>query len=98
MGHGRLHYEDAPEYDADAYTVAGWGAGIAWSVYGWETEPDEDTEWSGYEVRTGNLVVCMIGDDRLFAVDPDDVTAIDEDAYCHECGQVGCCHDGRVRA
>ena len=98
MGHGRLHYEDAPEYAADAYTVASWGAGIAWSVYGWETEPDEDTEWSGYEVRTGKLVVCMVGDDRLFAVDPEDVAALADDAFCRECGQVGCCHDGRARA
>jgi hypothetical protein len=90
----KRHYEDAPEYAADAYTVAGY-RGIAWAVLGWETEPDEDTEWSGYEARTGNLVMVMVGDDRHFSVDPEDVAPLEEGAYCHECGQVGCTHDGR---
>jgi len=38
------HYEDAPEYNADAYTVKGY-EGIA-CMCGRETEPDEDTEWT----------------------------------------------------
>lgn len=75
----RRHYEDAPEYQADAYRIDGW-----------ETEPDEDTEWSGYENRTGNLIAVMIGDDRHFAVDPDDVSELRDDEYCPECGQIGC--------
>lgn len=96
---GRRHYEDAPEYTADAYTVKGcWGKGIAFRVLGWETEPDEDTEWSGCENRTGRLIVCMVGDDAHHSVDPEDVTPLDEDAYCHVCGQVGCTHDGRDRS
>ena len=97
LRYGREHSVAAPEYDADAYTVAGWGAGIAWGIWGWETEPDEDTEWSGCENRTGMLLACMVGDDALHTVDPEDVTALDEDDYCQECGQVGCCHDGRER-
>lgn len=95
---GRRHYEDATEYPADAYTVSGWGAGIAFYVLGWETEPDDDTEWSGQETRTGRLIVCMVGDDALHSVDPEDVSELAEDAYCHECGQVGCTHDGRERS
>jgi len=95
MAYGRLHYEAAPEYTADGYRVAGWSAGVAFYVLGWETEPDEDTEWSGYEVRTGRLVVCMVGDDALQSEDPDDVTALADDAFCSECGQVGCTRDGR---
>ncbi len=87
------NYERAPEYDADAYAVSGWGAGIAFSVLGWETEPDEDTEWSGYETRTGNLIVRMVGDDRNFSVDPDDVTPLDPEAFCRDCGQIGCGHN-----
>jgi len=83
------HYEDAPEYNADAYTVAGY-EGIAWHVWGWETKPDKDTEWSGYEVRTGNLVCVMVGDDRRFSVDPDDVAPISSEEYCASCGQIGC--------
>lgn len=96
LRYGREHCEDAPEYGADAYTVAGY-SGVAWRVWGWETAPDEDTEWTGQEPRTGDLLLCMVGDDRLFAVDPDDVAALDDDAYCAECGQIGCTHDGRPR-
>ena len=88
-----MNHEKAPEYNADAYTVAGWGAGIAFHVYGWETEPDQDTEWSGYEYRTGNLVCGMVGDDRRFAVDPEDVSPLDPEAFCRDCGQVGCSHN-----
>lgn len=87
-----MNYDEAPEYAADAYTVAGWGAGIAWRVFGWETQPDADTEWSGIEERTGKLVCIMVGDDRTFAVDPDDVTPLPDDGYCPECGQTGCMH------
>ncbi len=84
------NYEPASEYDAPAYTVASWGRGIAFAVLGWETEPDEDTEWSGYENRTGRLIVRMIGDDRNFSENPDDLTPIREEDFCPECGQVGC--------
>lgn len=87
----------APEFSADAYTVAGY-RGIAWYVLGWETEPDEDTEWSGIENRTGRLVAIMVGDDRRFTFDPEELTALDREAYCGSCGQVGCGHDGLDRS
>ena len=87
----KLHYENAPEYPADAYVVSGY-RGVAFSVYGWETEPDTDTEWTGIESRTGNLVAVMVGDDRHFSVDPSDVSAIPDDGYCPSCGQIGCAH------
>ena len=83
--------EDGASFDADAYVAKGW-RGIAWHVLGWETEPDEDTEWSGYERRTGNVVAVMVGDDRRFTFEPDDLTPIDREEYCGECGQVGCGH------
>lgn len=85
----RTHYEDAPDFDAPAYRVSG-EAGIAWRVLGWETEPDEDTEWSGIENRTGRLVCVMVGDDRKFTFAPEDLTPLDEDEYCPSCGQTGC--------
>lgn len=92
-----MNYEtDNDTFSADAYRVDRYD-GIAWSVYGWETEPDEDTEWTGIEERTGRVVAVMIGDDRRFSIDVDEIHAIDEDEYCHECGQIGCCHDGRER-
>ena len=86
------HYEDAPEYDS-AYTVEGY-RGIAWRIWGWQTEPDADTVWTGMENRTGQLVCVMVGDDRAFLFDPDELTPLDELAYCGSCGQVGCTHGG----
>ena len=92
-----MTYEtDTDAFPADAYTVDRY-VGIAWLVLGWETEPDEDTEWTGYLMRTGNVVCVMIGDDRRHSVEPDDLIALDDLAYCAECGQVGCGHDGRER-
>lgn len=93
----RAKYEsDDATFTHNAYTVRGW-RGVAFYVLGWETEPDGDTEWSGYETRTGNVLVVMIGDDRRHSVDPSDLTPLDELAYCAECGQIGCAHDGRER-
>jgi len=91
----RNDWEPAPEFPEDAYAVAGWGAGIAFYVLGWETEPTEGTIWfpTGYEERTGRLVVRMIGDDRNFSVDPEDVEALDPESFCRDCGQVGCGHN-----
>ncbi len=90
----RRHYEQDDEtFSADAYRVNG----CAVRVYGWETEPDEDTEWSGCENRTGRVIVVMIGDDQRFTVDPDDLTPLDRADYCAECGQIGCECDGYDR-
>ena len=90
----RTHYEEDTEaFPADAYTVQGY-RGVAWYVLGWETQPDEDTEWSGYETRTGDVAAMMVGDDRLFTFDPSEVTPLDRKDYCGVCGQVGCAHDG----
>ncbi len=95
----RANYEtDTAAFPADAYTVRGWGQGIAFYVRGWETEPDEDTEWSGYENRTGRVIVTMIGDDAKHIVDVDDLTPLDRKAYCGECGQIGCTCDGLDRS
>lgn len=98
MAPRRPNYEtDTATWPEDAcYTVRQY-PGIAIDVYGWETEPDEDTEWSGCEVRTGRVLVRMVGDDRRFSVDPEDLTMIGDMDYCAGCGQIGCVHDGRDR-
>lgn len=84
------NYEkDEKTFSSDAYKVKGYG-GIAWYVLGWETVPNEDTEWTGMEERTGSVVAVMVGDDRYFTFEPDEVTALNENEYCHECGQIGC--------
>jgi hypothetical protein len=97
MKHNTHYEEDSEKFGAAAYVVDGY-KGIAWHVYGWETEPDEDTEWSGIEERTGKVVCVMVGDDRQFAFDPEDVTALKREEYCGECGQIGCAHDGYDRS
>jgi len=94
----RKNYEsDDATFSADAYEAEGWGQGIAWYVLGWETMPDDDTEWSGYEVRTGNVIAIMVGDDRHFTFEPDDLTPLAREDYCGVCGQMGCGHDGLER-
>jgi hypothetical protein len=78
------------EFTANArFKVDGWG-GIAFYYHGNEMRDTEDTEWDGIQEPTGNIIVIMVGDDREFIVDPDDCTLIDDDEYCHECGQIGC--------
>jgi hypothetical protein len=32
----------------------------------------------------------MIGDNREFTIDIDDLAEIQDDEYCHCCGQIGC--------
>ena len=94
---GPNYEEDKEAFPADAYRVKGYG-GVAWYVWGWETQPDEDTEWSGYEPRTGKVVATMVGDDRKFTFDPDEVTPLAREEYCGVCGQIGCGHDGLDRS
>jgi hypothetical protein len=89
---------DDVHFSADAYTVKGDKYRIAYRVLGWQTEPDEDTEWSGCENRTGMVVAVMIGDDRRHIVDESDLVPIKREEYCGECGQIGCGHDGLDRS
>lgn len=94
----RPNYEaDDETFSAEAYRLDGDKYAVAWYILGWETEPDEDTEWSGYEQRTGRVVCVMVGDNARHTFDPDDMIPLDREAYCGECGQIGCAHDGLPR-
>lgn len=53
-----------------------------------EPEPQEDRAWA---------YVVMVGDDTEHLVQTHDLTVLPEEAFCLECGQIGCTHDGRVR-
>jgi hypothetical protein len=77
------------------FAVAGY-RGVAFWFHSVEQVADEDTAWTGQRVDTGMVRMVMVGDDRQHVIDPDDVTALDADAYCHVCGQVGCTADGRA--
>ena len=84
-------------FDFDSAYRAEGSDGVAWCVFAYETEPDEDTEWSGYENPTGRLLAHMIGDDHTVSFDPEDLQPIDREGYCAECGQIGCTHGGYDR-
>lgn len=45
--------------------------------------------------RGGRAVVVMVGDDRKHEVPESACTTLARKAYCGECGQIGCGHDGR---
>ena len=65
--------------------------------------PDEDCDhqlsamcWAEGDttiVKSDHMVrAVMVGDDREFIVDVDDLTEIPDDSYCPGCGQIGCGH------
>lgn len=88
---------DKLDFDAH-YTVDGWSSGIAFYLCGPVMVRDNDYEWSGIEYEHEFLVkAVMVGDDQVYEIDAADLRKIDEDDYCHVCGQVGCTHDGRER-
>lgn len=95
------------EFDFSAtYVAEGWGAGIAWRASHYVKElveeayiVDDETYYEWDEVENKERVFAhMVGDDARFEFGIDELTKIDEDDYCHECGQVGCQHDGRDRS
>lgn len=73
-----------------AYKVKGHG-GIAWRPIKYHTYRDGDYDWTGEEIVDTTLVDCyMVGDDSVWTFDVDDLTKIDDEEYCSECGQIGC--------
>ena len=79
-----------------AVKVEGW-KGVAFNVLG-PAAREEVTEygWESFE-DPSQVRVVMVGDDKVHIVDKDDCTEIPEEDYCHECGQIGCTHDGLGR-
>jgi hypothetical protein len=78
-----------------AYRVAGWGEGIAFRYIGPEVErywdlDEGSTPEDPDERLTGRVQVVMVGDDRVWNVDPEDLTELAEDEFCRGCGQIGC--------
>lgn len=84
--------DDGIDFDAN-YTQTKRG-GIALKLWGWEHEPNPDASWDGEDFLPSDkerVLVCMVGDDHYFPIDRSDITKIEEEDYCAECGQVGCC-------
>lgn len=52
---------------------------------------EEIDEWEWIDDPDSQMMeVVMVGDDRVHTVDIAEMTLINEDEYCHECGQIGC--------
>ena len=104
--------EAAVDMDA-RYAVQGYGGiawyllgyATTWTEESWELIEGEDSEDEcSYlynepeEIENRDMVrAVMVGDDRVFEIDVDDLTIISEYDYCSQCGQIGCTHDGRDR-
>jgi hypothetical protein len=86
--HGEDQFKNWVPVTGDTVTVEHY-PGIAFRVDGYETQPDENTIWTGIEEETGRVKCHMIGDDRPFTFEPEELTPIDDDDYCPECGQLG---------
>lgn len=82
------------DFDA-TYKVEGYG-GVAWRVTGYTTEIVVDWDFDNEaEIENTSMVEAhMVGDDRTFTFDVDDLTVIDKEDYCPECGQIGCNANG----
>jgi hypothetical protein len=88
------------EIDFDAHYSVDGMPGVAWYLVGYVTdvtyEWDDDNECEvEVEYNTSMVEAVMVGDNRKHEIDVDDLTKLDEDDYCHQCGQIGCTHDGR---
>lgn len=91
---GRMKHKYEPDneaFPADAYNVDG-EPGIAWHVLGWELLPSYAHGLEGEEVRTGRLVMVMVGDDAHHVFYPSSIHPLTAEEYCGSCGQIGCGH------
>jgi hypothetical protein len=75
--------------DDDRYRVAHY-PGVAFWYAGPQIELYDDGGDEPAERQTGMALMVMVGDDRRHVVDPEDVSPLAEEDYCHSCGQVGC--------
>ena len=89
----------AADERGSCFAIANWD-GIAWHFSGpeledeWDEETGENvTEWTGEQIPTGKVLMVMVGDDRRFTIDPEDVTELADGTFCYGCGQIGCGHD-----
>ena len=94
-------FDFGPAYRVQGYGGVAWrvdGYAQEWTEETWEYsgEGDEDDEANYYynepeliEDRS-RVVAHMIGDDRDFTFDVDEVEPIEDDEYCSGCGQIGC--------
>lgn len=79
--------------------------GVAWRISGYKQKLTTESHWvkDQYgddlhvelgewedDIDSGVVLAYMVGDDRLFEIDIDELIEITEDEYCPGCGQIGC--------
>jgi hypothetical protein len=87
-----------------AYRVEGYG-GVAWRVTAHAKEShlvhdyyEDDDGSAGYAewedvVDESRVVAHMVGDDRDFEFGIDELTPLEDNEFCRDCGQIGCGHN-----
>jgi hypothetical protein len=80
--------QNSTDIDFDArYTVDGY-SGVAFWLKGWAADERIVEDWDDEPQLSDSLVIAvMVGDDREHIIDVDDLTPLDDDAYCPGCGQ-----------
>ena len=83
-------------YSGIAFRFHSWP--MVWDPYLSLMQDDEGNEWEEdcgdgewVEQLDGDKAnFCMVGDDKVFTHDINDLTPLEDDDYCHSCGQIGC--------
>jgi hypothetical protein len=91
------HYKVA-SYSGIAWYLLGYAS--EWKEASWEFvggHGDDKDDEANYlyseadEIEDRSRVrAVMVGDDRVFTFDVDELEPLSGDDYCHECGQIGC--------
>jgi hypothetical protein len=98
-----MEFDFDSHYSVDGYGGIAWyviGYATQWTEESWtflgDDNDDRDDESlyaydepEEYEDRE-HVRAVMVGDDRVFEFEIDELTPISEDDYCPECGQIGC--------
>ena len=73
------------------YRVDGYN-GVAWQFlqHPRVTEYDDFGDAVDQTENSEQAVMMMVGDDRQFTFDMDEIHAIPDDSFCRDCGQIGC--------
>lgn len=89
-------YVSAEGYSGIAFWIDDWAKDIQ-ERYAEYVEDGDSGEvffgWEEVEVISDSIVECyMIGDNKMFRFDIEDLTPIDVNDFCGSCGQIGCGH------
>lgn len=84
-----VRYATKEEYEGDVIVCTDEECDHALSYMCWgdgDTSIVTDLDW---------VYAIMVGDDREQLIEVETLTEIADEDYCHECGAIGCTHDGR---